>query len=206
MAFTSSRERFFWRAAGICLLVIYSSLYIARPITEFLRERNLLRAVVGLIFVSAGAAVVGMVRRWRPGWRILLGLIAAALLYVPVFVFLHLPEERLHYLQYGLVCGLVHAAMRERRLHRPVPESATTWTRVIGSSWFVALVLTSAAGWLDEGIQKLLPNRFYDLRDVAFNVSAAMLYLLAFAVVDAARRWEARSRPGARGIDAESGG
>lgn len=193
MFVTSSRERWLWRAAGICLLVIYSSLYIARPIAESLRERNLLRAAVGLVFVLAAAAVVSQVRRWRPGWRLILGLIAAALLYVPVFTFLHLPEERLHYLQYGLVCGLVHAAMRERRQNRPISDSASIWHQLIGSPWLVALVLTSAAGWADEGIQNLLPNRFYDLRDVAFNVSAALLYLLAFAVVDASRRWEKQS-------------
>ena len=38
-------------------------------------------------------------------------------------------------------------------------------------------------GWLDEGVQGLLPNRMYDLRDVAFNALAAALALGAAAAV-----------------------
>ena len=193
MGFTSRRERGLWQAAALCLILIYSSLYIARPIAESLRERNLLRAAVGLAFFLALVGIWAVVRRWQPGWRVGLGLLAAGLLYVPVFVFLHLPEERLHYLQYGIFCGLVYAALRERRRNRPISESAGWAPRLFCSSWFLALVLTLLAGWVDEGIQEILPNRFYDLRDVAFNFSAGVLYLLAFSVVDAARRWEARA-------------
>jgi hypothetical protein len=36
-----------------------------------------------------------------------------------------------------------------------------------------------AAGWIDELIQGLLPTRYYDLRDVAFNAAAGLLALLA---------------------------
>jgi len=50
-------------------------------------------------------------------------------------------------------------------------------------------VLTVAAGWFDEGIQYLLPERYYDLRDVAFNAAAG-----ALAVIALAGRERARSR------------
>ncbi|MEJ2084214.1 MAG: hypothetical protein P8Y44_00870 [Acidobacteriota bacterium] len=193
MQFTSVREKSLWWAAFICLLVIYSSLYIARPIAEYLRERNLLGAAVGLVFALTAVPVVIMARRWNPGWRVALGFVMAGILYVPVFLFLELPEERLHYLQYGLLCGLIHGALRERRRNRPLSEWAGMLRRVVLSPWLIALILTAGAGWLDEGIQKLLPNRYYDLRDVAFNVSAAILYLIAWKVVEASRRWEARS-------------
>ena len=193
MHFTSVREKRLWWGALICLLVIYSSLYVARPTAEYLRERNLLGAAVGLVFALTAVPVVVLARKWKPGWRLTLGLVLAGLLYVPVFVLLDLPEERLHYLQYGLLCGLTHAALVERRRNRPVPESAGILRRVVSSPWLIALILTSGAGWLDEGIQKFLPNRYYDLRDVAFNVAAAILYLTAWKVIDASRVWEARS-------------
>jgi VanZ family protein len=45
--------------------------------------------------------------------------------------------------------------------------------------YWVALVFVAAAGWIDEGIQALLPSRYYDLRDVAFNAAAGALALLA---------------------------
>jgi hypothetical protein len=194
MDFTSRREERLWRGAVVCLVLIYSSLYIARPIAESLRERNLLRAAVGLAFLLAAIPLIGVVRRWKPGWRVCLGLVAAALLYAPVFLFIHLPEERLHYLEYGLFCGLVYAALRERRSNKPLPDDIGSFARLALAPWFLALVLTLVAGWLDEAIQGILPNRFYDLRDVAFNFSAGILYLGAWSLVDQSRQWEARMR------------
>ena len=44
-------------------------------------------------------------------------------------------------------------------------------------------------GWLDEGIQALLPNRVYDLRDVFFNSVAAGLVIGARWGLDQVRRW-----------------
>jgi len=34
-------------------------------------------------------------------------------------------------------------------------------------------VLPAFLGWLDEGIQAILPNRVYDIRDMNFNDLAA---------------------------------
>ena len=55
--------------AGGCLLLIYSSLYIARPITEWLREANLLRVAVGVSFLAVAVWVALRLRRMRSGWR-----------------------------------------------------------------------------------------------------------------------------------------
>ena len=184
MDFTSRREERLWRAAVVCLVLIYSSLYIARPIAESLRERNLLRAAVGLAFCFTAVLLIGVVRRWKPGWRVCLGLATAALVYAPIFLFIHLPEERLHYLEYGLFCGFVHAALMERRNNKPLPDDLGSLKRVVLAPWSLALVITMGAGWLDEGIQAILPNRYYDLRDVAFNFSAGILYLVAWSIVD----------------------
>jgi len=192
MVVTSRREKRLWRAAGICLVLIYSSLYVARPIVESLRERNLLRATVGLVFLLVAVLVIGMVQRWHPGWRVYLGLTLAASLYFPVFFLLHLPEERLHYFEYGLFCGLVYAALLERRQNKPVADELGAAKRAFSSPWFLALILTLAAGWIDEAIQDILPNRYYDLRDVAFNFSAGALVLVAWAIVDGSREWQAR--------------
>ena len=151
------------------------------------------RAAVGIVFLLAAILVVLAIRRSRAGWRVYLGLAGAALLYVPVLILLRLPEERLHLVQYGLFCGLVFAALRERRTHRPLLSDATTLQRIAGAPWLQSMVLTLAAGWIDEGIQGILPNRYYDLRDVALNLSAGILYLVGWRVVQATRSWESRS-------------
>ena len=48
------------------------------------------------------------------------------------------------------------------------------------------------AGWGDELIQYFLPNRVYDLRDVAFNAEAAALVVAFLAARRLARRRDAR--------------
>ena len=60
-----------------------------------------------------------------------------------------------------------------------------------GGAWRAAAgawLLTALAGWLDEGIQGLLPNRVYDLRDVGFNALAGALALASAAALEAARQ------------------
>ena len=62
------------------------------------------------------------------------------------------PEERTHLFEYGIVAVLIYQALSERPQNgRRVPVPA-----------LLALVVTALLGWLDEGIQALLPNRVYD--------------------------------------------
>ena len=49
-----------------------------------------------------------------------------------------------------------------------------------------AMVITGILGWLDEGIQAFLPNRYYDLRDVAFNAAAGVLSLISLMLIERA--------------------
>ena len=58
----------------------------------------------------------------------------------------------------------------------------------------VATLLVALAGWVDEGIQGLLPNRVYDLRDVGLNAGAGAL-AAGFAAIH--RRLGAPGAPGA---------
>ncbi|MDX1501819.1 MAG: hypothetical protein R3325_05605, partial [Thermoanaerobaculia bacterium] len=66
---TSPRERRLWWSAAAVTLAIYASLYFVRAPIEWLRERNLLRLTVALLFLAAAAAVVWAVGRRRPGPR-----------------------------------------------------------------------------------------------------------------------------------------
>ena len=56
--------------------------------------------------------------------------------------------------------------------------------------------MTALLGWLDEGIQALLPNRVYDAFDVFVNALSALMAIAAsLAIAWARRRISARSRP-----------
>lgn len=178
MANSSSRETRLWSAAGLCLLLVYSSLYIARPVAEYLRGHNLLRPFVAASFIVTAALIVWFVLRSRPRMRVWVTLALVAGGYLSMLLGIPmLPEERLHFLEYGLFAGLVYSALRERQAR----EAVTLVSPFVG-----ALALTFVAGWVDEGIQAVLPNRVYDPRDVAFNTAAGLACLVSMVLLERA--------------------
>ena len=193
MGFTSARERRLWLMACSCLLLIFSSLYIARPITNWLRDANLLRLAVVGSFVLAAAWIGLVLLRSRPGWRTWVILSAIAAGYVILLSRFKLPEERLHFLEYGIVGGLVFAALLERQKNTGDTSGGTSGRR--GPLWPAvgAFLITGAAGWVDEGIQEILPNRFYDLRDVAMNAAGGALAIALIWLLGLLRQMEAGS-------------
>ena len=164
-------------ALATLLLGIYSTLYVARRITETIREAGLLRAAVATAFSLAALAVIVFLARDKVlrGPRTLFATLGVALVYGVVVFPMNSPEEKLHFLEYGAVGVLAFFSA-------PVKWSER-------KRFGFAVVFTLAAGWTDEGIQALLPNRYYDLRDVAFNAIAGMMALSAFALL----RWTARN-------------
>jgi hypothetical protein len=186
MVFVSRREKRLWSAAGLCILLIYASLYSARPLAEWLREANLLRLAVAAAFLSAAVMVGLLLRAQGAGWRVFVAVAGVGTGYLILLVRVPMmPEERLHFLQYGVVAALIYLALDERRARRAenesMPRGPLTWLPPLP----LAALLTTLVGWLDEGIQAVLPNRVYDLRDVAFNAVAAVVCLLAVQLV----RW-----------------
>jgi hypothetical protein len=182
----SRTERRLWVAAGGWLLLIYSTLYYVRAPIEFLREENLLRFTVAVVFLLAAATVTFFLLRRRPGWRPLAVLVVAFGCYLLIFLNMDRAEEKLHFFEYGLLAGLVYAAMLERAGRRRTTAKGPR-------SWWpapAAVILTSVLGWGDEGIQAILPNRVYELRDVGLNVAAALIAVGAMA----AWRWAERSQ------------
>ena len=88
-------------------------------------------------------------------------------------------EERTHLFEYALVAALIHEALLERRdMGGRVPAPA-----------LLALLFSIGLGWLDEGIQSLLPNRHFEWIDVAFNSIAATMIIGMRWVVARVRTW-----------------
>ena len=63
---------------------------------------------------------------------------------------------------------LLYEALQERALSRPI-----RWVPV----W--AFGLASILGAIDEAIQSFVPERYFDVRDIVFNVLAAAMALSA---------------------------
>lgn len=211
--FSSARERRLWIWAAVSLIAIYASLAYVRAPTEWLRERNLLRLAVAAVFLVAVALIASVLARRRPGRTELFVLAAAAVAYLGVLLRMERVEERVHFLEYGLVGGLVYAALLERWRRGPgggaargretSPGGAEAPDRPVSAGpargrfpWteLIAIFVTAAAGWGDEGIQAILPNRVYELRDVGLNVAAGILVVTAMAARSWARRRDSERR------------
>jgi VanZ family protein len=124
-----------------------------------------------------GTTVVLQCVRKRPGLREIgaaLGLAAVYLTALPRTLSATPNfEERTHLFEYGLVGQLIYQAPLERRRNgRRVPTPA-----------ILAVVATALLGWLDEGIQALLPSRVYDIADVGVNALAGLMAVVTTVVI-----------------------
>lgn len=77
---------------------------------------------------------------------------------------LKLSIERVHFIEYGLLSLFVFRALR----HNLKSKFIYLWSAII----------VFCIGFLDEGLQYLLPNRVYDTKDVIVNGIAGVLGLL----------------------------
>ncbi len=181
--FSSKRERRLWLALLIVLIAIYATLGQTPAIVAALgpdliesAEANLLFALL-ILLVAIPIFFVDK-RLARVEIAVGIGILAVYLL---AWLRLGSWEERTHLFEYALVAALVHEALLERRDNgRRVPAPA-----------LLALVISILLGWLDEGVQSLLPNRVFDLVDVAFNSLAATMIIGARWLVRRARTWAA---------------
>lgn len=193
MALTSAREKRLWLQVAFVQIVIYASLAYVRTPTTWLRERNLLRLTVGSLFLLAVVLIVRQVSRRRPGIGELVTLAAFGVIYLVVLLGMRIVEERVHFLEYGLIGGLAYSALWERRTNLiREGKRLLALTRVPAVA---AMVITGLLGWGDEGIQAILPERYYELRDVGINVVAGMLVVSAMVALRWARAWDERAGP-----------
>lgn len=187
--FSSNRERRLWAALVIVLAAIYATLGYAPAIAAMLRERSDLTDAMVFVFLVSLVIISVLFIRKRPGRAEIA--VGAGILVVYLMAWLRIgigtPEERTHLFEYSLVAALVHEALLERRENgRRVPAPA-----------ILALIISILLGWLDEGIQSLLPNRVYDIVDVYFNALAATMIIGARWILAFVRRRVQARRDGA---------
>jgi hypothetical protein len=166
-----------WLWTLAVLAAIYSTLGLAGKLAGYLREHNLLGFGFGMgLLLAVGAVIAQWVKR-RPGRGEIWVVLGVAAVYFMAWVRIENPAERTHLFEYGLVAVFIYQALSERlRNGRRVPSPAA-----------IAVVATALLGWLDEGIQAILPNRVYDLRDVGVNALAGLLAVVASLVLEWAR-------------------
>lgn len=184
--FTSVREKRYWMAAAVVVVLIYSTLGLAQTFAEELRDQGLVSDAIwlGLWLVVAAVVVTGL--KTRPGWAVVGATLGILGVYLLVLTRMGIPEERSHLIEYGIVGILIHEALKER---------AGADAAILRPA-LLAIAMTAAVGTVDEIIQGFLPNRVFDVRDIAFNAAAGAMAVTASVVLS----WT-RSRFGRRTQD-----
>lgn len=111
---------------------------------------------IGLLFVS-----ITKFRIKKKSTYVLLAI--TSVIYVYLLWVMKIPEEKIHFLEYGLLGFLVFRAFQ------------LDFTDKL--AYLLAFCLTAAFGWGDEGIQYLLPNRYFEWKDVLLNIVGGALGL-----------------------------
>lgn len=155
-----------WAQLLIYVALVLGALPFTRGLLLGLRELDLLGAA---IFAIYGVALLVVVHRvvFDPRQHDFVAFVAVvglAGIVAALMTGIEIAEERVHFMQYGLMAVLAAGALR--------------WHVSVAQAYLGALVLTTLVGWGDEVLQDVLPYRYYDLRDVVLNGEGAGLGLL----------------------------
>lgn len=167
----SSQRSKRWGMVGLWVGCIYSTLYVVRPICEFLKKNTPFNAIVnfGMVILFAALIFIFLKRVHIQRKSTYLLLSVSLVMYVAALRWLQIPEERIHLLEYGFLAFLIYRAV------------ILDWRSP--QAYIAAFILTALLGWGDEGIQHLLPNRYYQVKDVLLNaLSGGMGLFLTFVM------------------------
>ncbi|MCB4757032.1 MAG: VanZ family protein [Elusimicrobia bacterium] len=164
-----------WALAIVYVLFIYATLGVIRIPTTFLRTLGLLRFALLALYLSCFATfLIFLIRSGTKNiWRFA-ALVAMFVVYYFSAIKIKIPEEQVHFLEYGLV-GILF--LRALTLH-------------IGYNWksyLAAFLIGSLAGTLDELLQKIVPNRYYDITDVLLNALSVSMGLIICIIYPSGR-------------------
>jgi hypothetical protein len=162
-----------WSVLALYVVVLYGLLPLGPTI-----GLGAIRTAPGAWLLGPGLGVIGIVvgvalfvRLWRrgaPPWAFVV-LVLAAVCYTLVFTSLRAARlERTHLPQYGIAAWLAWRAVRQHVSGRL-------------AAYVAAALVGTALGWGDELVQAILPNRVYDLRDVALNAVGSVLGVVVLA-------------------------
>lgn len=162
----------YWSYALWWAAIIYSTLALVRPICDFLKTIFPFAFLVnvfmmGLLFCLMMVVYLSCSSRSVFSYFLL---ILVSLSYLWGINVIPYPEEKIHFIEYGVLACLCFKALSLEE--KPV------------LSYGGAFFLTTLIGWVDELIQEVLPNRYYDLRDVGLNSMSGFLALVLIYIME----------------------
>ncbi len=151
---------------------------VARPIQNFLRtalgSEGIMLFVLAL-FLAGGTLFIFISRFWKLPPKNIIFTIVVFLAGLVSSFYLHLPEERIHLVQFGLLGLLACPSLKGRE------DGGWIWL-------WKPLLLVLLIGAADEVLQWFLPDRVFDTRDILFNALGGVWGILLYLGVRGMRR------------------
>ena len=166
-------KSFVWSLIACYVTLIYSTLYIMRPVLNYLKMtiRGYFNLGVALVFLIILSFILVHIINNREvyGLSQYLWFSFISCLYGLVIYVIDVPEEQIHFIEYGILSGLIYMALSQN-VHNI-------------SVYFLSAFVVFVFGAIDEVIQWILPDRIFDLRDILMNGIAGILVQLLIAMV-----------------------
>ena len=154
-----------WTYVVVWITALLATLPLAPSILQAVEQAIGKWITAVAVFALSGLFLVAIVSRLkRTGKTAIADLavpVSASALVIGSTIISTTPAEGLHFFQYGVLGALTFRAMSHR-------------TQDVGI-YVGAAILGGIVGTIDEAIQWTLPNRYWDIRDIAFNFSGAVL-------------------------------
>lgn len=156
-----------WLEVVLCALAIFFTVPLARSITNFVSV-HIGRAFFGFaVLLAAGATFIGIfyllyvrLKIRTVNNYIWLTLVSGAYVYFTLKLWKS-PEEAVHFIEYGILGFLLFFAFRHHIDDKGI--------------YLVAFLAGSLVGIFDEIIQWIVPDRYWDFRDVGLNALSSGL-------------------------------
>ena len=168
---TTSSKKIFIIASIAYIITLFLFTTVAREISISLRQHNLLGVAITLCFISA-VILLGYYLIFNvhlSDWVAFLGLSIILIMLGIMVMGLSIPEEKIHFLQFGFLAFLVRKAL--------------SFDYPVKVQYAGAVVITAVIGTLDEVLQFFLPTRFFDVKDIALNILAGIIAIAAYEVI-----------------------
>ena len=164
-----------WLWVGLCALGIYSSVPLARKIQRFVYNTWGSEVFLYLVLITVGGAFAGLVywlvfklKVHSPRQYIWLVIITALYIHF-TWQLKGIPEEAVHFLEYGVLSFFLFKALSRHITDKSIYITATLFAIFIGT--------------IDESLQWMMPDRYWDFRDAGLNGLSGGLFQLALATV-----------------------
>ncbi len=152
-----------WLHVFLWLSFIYATLPLVRPVCEYLRMTLPFSLFINAIMVTTMSIAVTMIYRKTPFRKLssylILGLTIMS--YLILLWIIKIPEEKIHFLEYGILAVLIERALRIEKK--------------VFLTYVLTVLFTSFFGLVDEVIQHYLPERYFGWGDVLFNALGGIL-------------------------------